>query len=494
MRCAIYARVSTNLESQATSIENQIDIFYNYASQMGWEIVKVYTDKQSGTKGNRPGLKALIQDGKDGLYDVILAKELSRLARNGKLSYELRDICQFNNIHIVCLDNSINTLEGNVQNFGLFAWMYETESANSSRRNKQAKKVKAERGLYIGSHAPYGYFVKNGVLKIKEDDTPNIVRRIFFDYLQGIGMDSIAKNLTAEKVLTPAQVANKSNASTQWHGSTIKKILTNRHYIGNLIQGRSEMISVTSSYRREVDEENQIFHENTHDAIIEKETFNKVQELLQRRTKSATAPQKHLFTNLLYCEECKKGMWYKANQKGYRCGGNIRHGDTFCVNNNAVRERELISIIMNDLKPLYNTFKEESFVKNLMKKLNKKKHQLQTELEKNQSEIDALKQKKLEYIHLFTDKIISKEELIEYRDLTDNNIKELQTKKAQLNEKVKECEDEDYVVTIGKKLKDVLSLEELTPSLLHSLVEKITCTHDGNIHIHYTFVNPLQVI
>ncbi|WP_080848635.1 recombinase family protein [Cytobacillus gottheilii] len=109
MRSAVYARVSTELDSQRTSIDNQIDIFRNYP--VGWEIVKVYTDKQSGTKENRPGLKSLIEDGKNGMYDVILAK-LSRLARNGRLSYELRDICQFNNIHIVCLDNSINTLTG----------------------------------------------------------------------------------------------------------------------------------------------------------------------------------------------------------------------------------------------------------------------------------------------------------------------------------------------------------------------------------------------
>lgn len=214
-RCAVYPRVSTNLDSQATSIENQIDIFYNYASEMGWEIVKVYTDKQSGTKGNRTGLKALIEDGKDRVYDVILAKELFRLARNGKLSYELRDICQFNNIDIVCLDNSINTVEGNVQNFGLFAWLYETESANSSRRNKQAKKAKAKRGRYIGSHPPYGYLVDNGVLKIKEDNTPNIVRQIFSDYLNGVGMDTIAKNMTTERLPTPAEIAKKSNASKQ---------------------------------------------------------------------------------------------------------------------------------------------------------------------------------------------------------------------------------------------------------------------------------------
>jgi site-specific DNA recombinase len=493
MRCAVYARVSTTFDSQATSIENQIDIFNNYAADKNWETVKVYTDKKTGTKENRPGLKALIEDGKNGVYDVILSKELSRPARNGKLSYELRDICLLNNIHIVCLDNSINTIEGNIQNFGLFAWLYENESAASSRRNKQAKKAKAQRGLYIGSHPPYGYRVDNGVLKIKEDNTSNIVKRIFADYLSGIGMDTIAKTLTSQKVTTPAQIANKSNASTQWHGSTIKGILSNRHYIGDLEQGRSETISVTSTKRKEIDPENQIVSENTHDAIIDKELFDQVQDLLRRRTKTGAAPQKHLFTNLLYCEECHRGMWYKANQKGYRCGGNLRHGNTFCVNKVIVREKELIQVIMNDLMPLYNTLKEESFVQTLLKKLNNKKHQIQKELKETQSEIDALKQKKLNYVDLFTDDIISREELVEYRELTDNKIKELQTKKTQLNEKMNKCEDENYAVSIGKKLKNILSLEELTPQILHSLVERITCTHEGKIHIHYTFVNPLEV-
>lgn len=493
MRCAVYARVSTNLDTQATSIENQIDIFKEYASQNGWEIVKVYTDKKSGTKGNRPGLKKLIEDGKDKVYDVILAKELSRLARNGKLSYELRDICQFNNIHIVCLDNSINTLEGNVQNFGLFAWLYETESANSSRRNKQAKKVKAQRGRYIGSHPPLGYLVDDGVLKIKEDNTPNIVRRIFSDYLSGIGMDSIARNLTTEKVPTPAQVANKSNASKQWHGSTIKLILTNRHYIGELVQGRSEMISVTSSQRREIDKENQIIVKNTHEAIIEKETFNKVQDLLRRRTKAGTAPQKHLFTNTLYCKECQKGMWYKANQKGYRCGGNLRHGNVFCTNKTVVREKALEQIIMDDLKPLYETLKDEKFLRSLLKKLDTKKHQLQKDLEQIQTEIDDIKQKKLKYLDLYTENVISKEELIEARELTDQKINELQLKQDQLNEQMNECENENYAVHISEKLKDVISLKKLTPQVLHSLVERITCTHEGTIHIQYSFVNPLQV-
>ncbi|KQU16387.1 hypothetical protein ASG65_26905 [Bacillus sp. Leaf13] len=95
---------------------------------------------------------------------------------------------------------------------------------------------------------------------------------------------------------------------------------------------------------------------------------------------------------------------------------------------------------------------------------------------------------------MFTDDIISKEELVEYRELTDNKIKELQTKETQLNDKMNECEDENYAVSIIQKLKDVLSLEELTPQILHSLVEKITCTDDGEIHIQYSFINPLQVV
>lgn len=95
------------------------------------------------------------------MYDATLAKELSRLARNSRLSYELRDICSLNNIHIVCLDNSINSIEGNVDKFGLYAWLYENESANSSRRNKQTQRFKAQHGLFVGSNPPYGYQKKN---------------------------------------------------------------------------------------------------------------------------------------------------------------------------------------------------------------------------------------------------------------------------------------------------------------------------------------------
>ncbi|WP_400245559.1 recombinase family protein [Niallia sp. JL1B1071] len=492
LRCAIYARVSTEMDSQRTSIDNQIDLFRNYAAQNDWEIVEIYTDKQSGTKGNRPGLKTLIEDGKAGKFDVILAKELSRLARNGRLSYELRDICLINNIHIVCLDNSINTITGDVQNFGLFAWLYENESATSSRRNKAAKRTKANRGLFVGSNPPYGYYSENGQLKIREDNTPEIIRRIFREYLDGKGMDSIAKSFTAEKVPTPSQIANKSNSSPLWHATTIKNILNNQHYCGDLVQNRTETVSVTTTKRRILEVDKITIQENTHEPIISKETFQAVKKMLQSRTRTTTAPKKHLFTNVLFCENCQKGMWYKANQKGYRCGGNIKHGDTFCLNRVVIREKELKNTILEDLQELFASIQDEQFIKSLQKRLDQKKVSITNELTKIKNKANKLRTRKKDYLDMYADKIISREELIEYREKIDQDVAELEKSKNEYQEKLEECESENYAIDLGKKLKEVSLLSELTPQVLHSLVNKITCSIDGNLRIHYNFVNPFQ--
>ncbi|XZF75597.1 recombinase family protein [Bacillus sp. AL-1R] len=492
LRCAVYARVSTEMDSQKTSIDNQKDLFRNYVAEHNWKIYDFYQDQKSGTKENRPDLKRLIEDGKAGLYDVILAKELSRLARNGRLSYELRDICLQNNIHIVCLDNSINTITGDVQKFGLYAWLYENESENSSRRNKAAKRTKANRGLFVGSNPPYGYYSDNGKLKIREDNTPEIVRRIFGEYLDGKGMDSIAKRFTAEKVPTPSQIANKSNASPLWHATTIKNILNNQHYCGDLVQNRTETISVTTTKRKTLDVAQASIQENTHEPIISKETFQAVKKMLLTRTRTSTAPKSHLFTNVLFCENCQKGMWYKANQKGYRCGGNIKYGDPFCLNRVVIREKELKHIILEDLQALFHSIQDDEFIQSLHKRLDQKKVSISNELTKIKNKANKLNSRKRDYLDMYADQIISREELVEYRKQIDQEVAELETAKIEYQEKLEECESENYAIDLGKKLKDVSLLDDLTHQILHSLVNKITCSIEGNLRIHYNFVNPFE--
>lgn len=95
-----------------------------------------------------------------------------------------------------------------------------------------------------------------------------------------------------------------------------------------------------------------------------------------------TAHKKHLFTNVLFCENCQKGMWYKANQKGYRCGGNIKYGDTFCPNSVVIREKELKHIILEDLQELFETIQDDELIQDLQKRLDQKKVSITNEITK----------------------------------------------------------------------------------------------------------------
>ncbi|MEK5271162.1 recombinase family protein [Aeribacillus sp. FSL K6-8394] len=209
MRCAVYVRVSTDKEEQKDSLKYQQELFYNYIAEKGWDIYKFYIDVESGTTAKREELQKLIEDAQDKKFDIILAKELSRLARNGELSYKIKNLCENQGIHIITLDNAINTLTGNTHMFGLYAWMYEQESQNTSNRVKETLKTRAKNGLFKGSNPPYGYEVRDGKLYIRNDETPNIVRRIFKEYLEGNGRQSIARRLYNEGVPTPAQMLEK---------------------------------------------------------------------------------------------------------------------------------------------------------------------------------------------------------------------------------------------------------------------------------------------
>lgn len=493
MRCAIYARVSTEMDGQKTSIDNQIKIFMDYAAQRNWEIVQIYEDKQSGTKNNRPGLRKLIEEGKAKKFDVILVKELSRLARYGALSYDLKDIFDLHNIHLVCLDNSVNTLEKNDVNYGLFAWLYEMESNNNSRRNKQAKRVKAKQGLYVGSNPPYGYRNEKGKLIIQNDETPEVVRRIFKEYLEGKGMDSIAKGLFNEHIPTPSQIIKKKNASSIWHSSTIKNILTNRHYCGDLVQIREETISVRTIKRREIEEDERIISEGTHEPIISFDTFKAVEKMLQKRTKIATAPSTHLFSNLIFCEDCGKGLWYRASSKHYRCGGYIRHGERYCLNKMPIRLNEIESVIQNDLKDLFQFFRDDSLMNEFESKMNENKHQIQSAIKNAENKMEKLEMRNRSYLDLYTDKIISKEELKKLRDIVSKELEEIMMTKSELGKSLENNSNESYCLALKKKLEKFLFVEELNKHMINALVEKISWNQNGELRIHYNFENPLQI-
>ncbi len=489
MRCAIYIRVSTDKEEQQISLKYQIELFYRYVLEQGWDIYNIYVDVQSGTTAKRKNLQKMIQDAQENKFDIILAKELSRLARNGELSYKIKNLCENQGVHIITLDNAINTLTGNTNMFGLYAWMYEQESQNTSNRVKETLRTRAKKGLFKGSNPPYGYEIQNGKLFIKDDNTPDIVRRIFNEYMTGSGRDSIAKRLYNEGIPTPAEVAGKKNAGEYWNESTIRTILTNPHYAGDLVQGRDTTVSVTNKKRKKVDKSDHIIKENAHAAIIIREDFNAVQELLKVRSKTIPAPKKHLFTNILYCADCGKGMWYRSNQKGYICGNYARHGKKAC-SNHLIKEDLIKVTILNDLKELVKQIDKKQYVQQLEAQTKKSKQRIQKQLEKIDKHLNIIKGRKRKYVNMLADELISKQDYLENVEANNIEINELVEKK---NSILTELEGKNTLANIEQLKQEFLiflNFNELTPEILHRLIYQIEVKADRMPIIYYRFSDP----
>lgn len=489
MRCAVYIRVSTDKEEQKASLNNQQDLATRYISENSWDLHEFYIDVKSGTTDKREQLQQLISDAKANKFDVILSKELSRLARNGRLSYEIRDIAERYGIHIVTLDNAINTLTGQVNMFGIYTALYEAEADRISERVKAARRSLAHRGLFKGSNPPYGYEVKNGKLFIRPDKTPDVVRYIFKQYLSGKGFDYIARQLYNNGLSTPAQIAGKKNANDKWQGSTIRCILTNPHYTGDLVQGRSTTKSARNKNREHNHPDNYIVVSNTHEAIISKTDFEVVQQLIQSRKRTRPQAEKHLFTNTLYCADCGSGMHYKKNSRGYICGNYNKHGSKAC-SNHLIREADLQLVISSELQMFASTLKDQDILLKIESKMQQQQQTSQKQIEVFSTEIKRLKQKKKKIFDLFVDDKIPKED---YDDSTidiNNEINATSSKIKQLESSLQVKENEPILKELKKQLDIFISFQKLTPEILHRLIDRIEIKADGNPNIFYRCSDP----
>lgn len=353
LKCAIYCRVSTEFDTQKGSLKNQEQLLRDYAKREGWLVYDLYSDIHTATKGIRSDFDRMSKDALSGKFDIILAKDVSRLVRSFTIGYKLKELHDNNNIHIVTHDNFVNTINGDLRFFPLFIFFAELHSQELSDKIKGSTLAKAKRGEFVGSIPPYGYYksFKDNKLHINTDNTPQIVKRIYSEYLSGRGFDSIAKGLTKDKIPSPRKNYKKGNASEMWQGSTIRLILQNRHYCGDLVQNKTTTQSVTSNKRLLVDSNKQTIVENTHDAIISKEDFKLVQEIIKSRKKIRTKHDTHLYSNLLFCADCGSGMHYIKSRKGYICGTSNKQGISVCPSH-FIKEEKLNTLLLNEISDI----------------------------------------------------------------------------------------------------------------------------------------------
>lgn len=487
-KCAIYVRVSTDKDEQKKSLELQESMFTDLMAERGWDLYKIYKDVQSGTTSKRPELQSMIQDAKEKKFDVILAKELSRLARNGELSYQIKHLAEQNQFDIITLDNAIDTTKGESHMFGIYAWLYEQESQRISERVKHSLRISAQQGKFKGSIPPFGYHVVNGKLYVRDDFTVEIVKRIYQDYLSGKGFGRIAHELNEEGIPTPGQIVKRRNAGILWHDSTIRIILSNPHYVGDLVQFRETTISVTTKKRKKVEKDDRVVVENTHEPIISRQIFETVQRLMESRKRKRPYAQKHLFTNIAFCADCGRSMHYKANRKGYVCGNYNKHRDIVCTAH-FVKEIELKEILNKEIASLFQRLNQDNFKSILEKQVSKIIKSDKAKLTKIVRELEALKAEKVEALRMKVRKELTDEE---YQILIEDNNKrlaELTKEKQTIETSLDESSTALNVDALNNELKKFVANPLITPELLNKLIDRIEIKEDGSPRIYYRFSN-----
>ena len=277
LRVAAYARVSTDEEAQLVSLKTQKAHYEKMISEnRSYKFARLYFDEGiTGTKKEcRDGLLKMLKDCEDGKIDFILTKSISRLARNTTDCLEIvRRLLDLNiGIYLEKENIDTRTMESELM-LSILSSLAESESRSISENNKWSIKKRFQNGTFIISSPPYGYENVDGKMVVNEDEG-KIIKEIFKKYLSGKGTHKIAEDLNKRKI--------KGQKGAKWHGSTINGILKNEKYIGDVIYQKTYTDENYNRHKNKGEEDQYKIIDN-HEAIVSREDFEKVQDLIKIR-------------------------------------------------------------------------------------------------------------------------------------------------------------------------------------------------------------------
>ena len=514
-KAAIYIRLSEAdegkaYESDSESVLNQRNMLMKFVKDNGFIFVDEYVDDgYSGTDFERPGFMRMIEAIKNKEINLVVVKDLSRLGRDHIMTgYYIETFFPENGIRFISLqegyDNAVNQASNDSSTFIIACNDYYSKQNSIKIRNVLNEKRKS--GKFVGSLPCYGYMrdpEDKGHL-IPNPETAPIVKKIFKWRADGIGPTEIANRLNKAHIVTPSGY-KKTNYSSRlidrdnWNISTVKKILINRIYTGDLVQHTQTKVNYKSKKKITLDEKLWIVVENTHEPLVDKDTFDYVNNLRKRNTRNyeiKTDREKRLLEGKLFCKECgnRLTVLYRKKQDYWSVNCNRYSRDPVrgrCYSHfypyNYLEEQVLeqinkyVSKLMKelDLKQLNdevveNVHKETNNIDNVIKNL-------EIEKEKITKRITTLYNDRCDgVISTETYKELAKEsetKLKEINDLIDNeNIKKYKIKnKANVLP--------DYT----KKIKKLLDLNKPKKELIDTLIDKIVIDKDRNITIYFKY-------
>lgn len=499
-RVAAYCRVSTDHEDQANSFESQQRYFRQYIERNpDWELYEIFADEGiSGTNTKkRSEFKRMIACAKEGDFDLIITKEISRFARNTLDSiYYTRDLKK-HGVGVIFMNDNINTLDGDAElRLAIMSSIAQEESRKTSERVKWGQKRQMEQGVVFG-RSMLGYDVKDGKMTVNEDGA-KIVQLIFHKFAnENKGTHVIARELR-EAGITPMRVK-------EWSNTVILRVIRNEKYCGDLVQKKTftpDFLSHEKKYNR--GEEEFVIIKDHHEPIVSRELFEKANRILDEKSLTQEGKAKHSnrypFSGKIKCGCCgssyvaryknrKNGTRYKA----WRCYKSAtqgsphtdKAGNPLGCSNPSIRNEDAVHIMYLVTRSLQ--LEEKKITANLLSVIQSvlSVNTNYSHIEKLKEQIQTVEDKRTQLIDLCISGAITKQEFITKREACDKEISELRDTISGIDQQHLLADQQESVMKeITAAIHEIVSGVEYEDAFYSQILEKMVVQSKDTVDVY----------
>ena len=498
---ALYCRLSRDdeLQGDSNSIVNQKAILSKYAKENHFSNTAFFVDDgYSGTNFNRPSWGELLERIENGEVATLIVKDMSRLGRDYlKVGFYTEVLFVEKGVRFIAINNGIDSANQQDSDFTPFLNIInEWYAKDTSKKIRAVMKSKGEAGEHLCTNPPYGYMKDPDNKKrwIVDGEAAEIVKRIFALCLNGYGPSQIARILKEDKVITPtmhfqqigraARNAPPENAYA-WESKTVAGILERPEYQGHTVNFKTYRQSYKNKKTFYNPAEKQLVFENTHEAIIDADTWARVQELRKNKRRPTRTGKTNMFSGIVRCADCGEKLYYctsknfEARQDHFVCSTSRLKGKEVCPTHfirAVVLEQGVLAHLRLTIACIANH--EEQFRKAMgakqkadaKRELAAKRRQL-TQSERRIEELDRL------FKRIYEDNANGKLSDSRFQMLSNDyeqEQEELREKLLRLNEEINEQEEQaENIDRFISKVRKYLDLDELTPTVLNDMVKAV---------------------
>lgn len=511
-KAAIYVRLSqedrnkSNKADESESIQNQKLMLTKYCKEQGWEIYDIYCDEDySGSDRNRPAFNRLISDAKEKKFKTIVCKTQSRFTREMEyVEKYINFLFPLWGIRFLSIVDGGDSEEAyNKKSRQINGLINEWYLEDMSQNIKATLAAKRKAGLWVGAFAPYGYKKSSDDPHklVIDEEAAKVVRYIYHLYNSGLGKAAICKVLNREGIPNPATYKKQHGQPFQnshrecshyWRDFTIDNIIGNEIYIGNLVQGKSENISYKSTKKRQIPREKWCIVKDTHEPIIDGETWEKSQRIKQGRATVSYNTTPSLFANKVRCLKCGGSMrvTYTRHEKYYSCS--LKRNCTDACEGTCISLSVLERTVLQKIQELYqecidsqliaDNITLDNSVEDTIQSLKVERKNLLAEIEKINKRLKTL----------YVDRVDGLITLDEYKDLSEgfhSDKESIEKKITVLNAKEQELYDDlqkqQNKLEIVEQYKNIDKLDRITVNELIDYIGIGGSRNNRIIEIHW---------